>query len=103
MSLVTNEDHGAVRLVTYANPPLGTMTAAGSNEMLEVVSAAAEDAAVRVIVITGGLPGVFIRHYDVGELSAASDRMADATAVSRVDAGSNTKAPVTCGLVPVTS
>jgi enoyl-CoA hydratase/carnithine racemase len=80
MSLVTTEDHGAVRLVTYANPPLGTMTAAGSNEMLEAVSAAAEDAAVRVIVITGGLPGVFIRHYDVGELSAASDRMADAPA-----------------------
>ena len=80
MSLVTTEDHGAVRLVTYANPPLGTMTAAGSNEMLEAVSAAAEDSGVRVIVITGGLPGVFIRHYDVGELSAASDRMADAPA-----------------------
>jgi enoyl-CoA hydratase/carnithine racemase len=80
MSLVTTEDHGAVRLVTYANPPLGTMTAAGSNEMLEAVSVAALDAAVRVIVITGGLPGVFIRHYDVGELSAASDRMADASA-----------------------
>ena len=78
MSLVTTEDHGAVRLVTYANPPLGTMTAAGSNEMLEAVSAAAEDAAVRVIVITGGLPGVFIRHYDVGELSTASDALADA-------------------------
>jgi enoyl-CoA hydratase len=80
MSLVTTQDHGAVRLVTYANPPLGTMTAAGSNEMLEALSAAAEDSGVRVIVITGGLPGVFIRHYDVGELSAASDRMADATA-----------------------
>jgi enoyl-CoA hydratase len=78
MSLVTTEDHGAVRLVTYANPPFGTMTAAGSNEMLEAMRAAAEDADVRVIVITGGLPGVFIRHYDVGELSAASDRMADA-------------------------
>ena len=80
MSLVTTEDHGAVRLVIYANPPLGTITAAGSNEMLEAVSAAAEDSGVRVIVITGGLPGVFIRHYDVGELSAASDRMADAPA-----------------------
>jgi enoyl-CoA hydratase/carnithine racemase len=78
MSLVATRDHGAVRLVTYANPPFGTMTAAGSNEMLEAMTAAAEDASVRVIVITGGLPGIFIRHYDVGELSAASDRMADA-------------------------
>jgi enoyl-CoA hydratase len=80
MSLVATHDHGAVRLVTYANPPFGTMTAAGANEMLETMSAAAEDAAVRVIVITGGLPGIFIRHYDVGELSDASDRMADAPA-----------------------
>jgi len=78
MTLVTNERRGAVALITYANPPFGTMTAAGSNEMLEAVAAAAEDAAVRVVVITGGLPGVFIRHYDVGELSAASDAMEQA-------------------------
>jgi enoyl-CoA hydratase/carnithine racemase len=78
MSLISTEDRGAVRVVTYANPPFGTMTAAGSNEMLEVITAAAEAAAVRVVVITGGLPGVFIRHYDVGELSAASDALADA-------------------------
>jgi enoyl-CoA hydratase len=78
MSLVRTERRGGVAVVTSANPPVGTMTAAGSNEMLEAVGAAAEDAAVRAIVITGGLPGVFIRHYDVGELSAASDRLADA-------------------------
>jgi enoyl-CoA hydratase/carnithine racemase len=78
VSLVTTEDHGAVRVVTYANPPFGTMTAAGSNEMLEAMIAAFDDAAVRVVVVTGGLPGIFIRHYDVGELSAASDRLADA-------------------------
>lgn len=78
MSLVTTERRGGVALVTYANPPVGTMTAAGSNEMLEAIAALAEDAAVRVIVITGGLPGIFIRHYDVGELSAASDAIANA-------------------------
>jgi len=78
MSLVTTERQGAVAVVTYANPPFGTMTAAGSNEMLEVMTALAADAAVRVVVVTGGLPGIFIRHYDVGELSTASDRMAEA-------------------------
>jgi enoyl-CoA hydratase len=82
MSLVSTRDHGAVRVVTYANPPFGTMTGAGSNEMLEVVTAAVGDAAVRVIVITGGLPGIFIRHYDVGELSTASDTVANAPAAS---------------------
>ena len=68
MTLVT-EDRGAVRVITYANPPFGTMTGAGSSEMFDAMTAAARDQAVRVIIITGGMPGVFIRHYDVGELS----------------------------------
>jgi enoyl-CoA hydratase len=76
MTLVTTEDRGAVRIITYANPPFGTMTAAGSTETYEAMSAAVADAAVRVIVLTGGLPGVFIRHYDVGELSVMSDTLA---------------------------
>jgi enoyl-CoA hydratase len=78
MTLVTTERRGAVAVITYANPPFGTMTAAGASEMLEAVTVADDDAAVRVVVITGGLPGIFIRHYDVGELSAASDALADA-------------------------
>jgi enoyl-CoA hydratase len=79
MSLVSTERRGGALVITYANPPVGTMTAAGSNEMLQAVSAGAEDAGVRAVVITGGMPGVFIRHYDVGELSTASDRLAEPT------------------------
>jgi len=71
--LVSIERHGGAAVVTYANPPLGTMTAAGAQEMLDKVRPLAEDPAVRSIIITGGLPGIFIRHYDVGELSTASD------------------------------
>jgi enoyl-CoA hydratase/carnithine racemase len=82
MTLVATEDRGAVRVVTYANPPFGTMTAAGSTEMYDAVSAAIADAAVRVIVITGGVPGIFIRHYDVGELSAMSDNLAGGAAAT---------------------
>ena len=78
MSLVSRSRHGGVLVVTYANPPNGTMTAAGAAEMLAVMELAAADPAVRVVVITGGLPGIFIRHYDVGELSAASDALAEA-------------------------
>ncbi|HXQ14417.1 MAG TPA: enoyl-CoA hydratase/isomerase family protein [Caulobacteraceae bacterium] len=79
MTLVTTADRGAVRIITYANPPFGTMTAAGSTETYEAMSAAIADAGVRVIVITGGLPGVFIRHYDVGELSVMSDNLGGST------------------------
>ena len=78
MTLVTVERRGGACLIIYANPPVGTMTAAGSNEMLAAVETAVADPAVRSIVITGGLPGIFVRHYDVGELSAASEALADA-------------------------
>jgi enoyl-CoA hydratase len=75
MSLVSTEDHGAVRVITYANAPFGTMTAAGSTEMFSSIVAAGEDASVRVIVIAGGVPGIFIRHYDVGELSDRAEEI----------------------------
>jgi enoyl-CoA hydratase/carnithine racemase len=73
MSLVTTEDVGAVRVITYANAPFGTMTAAGATEMYHAIVAAAEATSVRVVIITGGVPGIFIRHYDVGELSDMAD------------------------------
>ena len=73
MSLLKTVDRAAVRVITYANPPFGTMTATGSTEMFNAIFAAGEDQSVRVVVITGGLPGLFIRHYDVGELSDRAD------------------------------
>jgi enoyl-CoA hydratase/carnithine racemase len=76
MGLVTVERRGGAAVITYANPPLDAMTAAGSREMYVAVKAASEDPAVRAIILTGGVPGIFVRHYDVGELSEASDRAA---------------------------
>lgn len=73
MPLVSTEDRAAVRVITYANAPFGTMTAAGAAEMFHAVAAAGEDPSARAIIITGGIPGIFIRHYDVGELSDAAD------------------------------
>lgn len=77
MALVSVERRGGAAVLTYANPPFGTMTATGAAEMHAAVKDAADDPAVRCIVITGGLPGVFIRHYDVSELSDMSDALAD--------------------------
>jgi enoyl-CoA hydratase/carnithine racemase len=82
MGLVTSERRGAAAVVTYANPPLGTMTAAGAEEMFQAVQAAARDAQVRCIVLTGGVPGIFVRHYDVGELTVLGERLAQAPAAA---------------------
>jgi len=73
MSFVTVERRAGAAVVTYANPPFGAMTAAGAQEMLEKMRPLTADPEVRSIIVTGGVPGIFIRHYDVGELSTASD------------------------------
>ena len=41
MGLVTSERRGPTAVFTYANPPLGTMTAAGAEEMFQAVRASA--------------------------------------------------------------
>jgi enoyl-CoA hydratase/carnithine racemase len=73
MSLVFAEDRASVRMITYANAPFGTMTGSGAAELYGAVATAVNEPSVRVIIITGGVPGIFIRHYDVGELSDAAE------------------------------
>jgi len=87
MGCVTVERRGGAALIIYANPPLGTMTAAGSVELRDAVRAASDDQAVRSIVLTGGMEDVFIRHYDVGELSVMSDRLGPGVAPPEPAAG----------------
>ena len=77
MGLVTVERRGGTAIMTYANPPFGTMTAAGSQEMLDLFRPLAADPAVRSVIITGGLPDIFIRHYDVDELSGMGEALKD--------------------------
>jgi len=82
MGLVTSERRDAAAVITYANPPLGTMTAAGAEEMFQAVQAAVENDEIRCLVLTGGVPGIFVRHYDVGELTVLGERLAQAPAAA---------------------
>ena len=70
MSQVTTSDRGPVRIITLTNPPRGYMNATNAAELLVALQDALAAPEIRVIVFTGGLPGVFIRHYDVGEIKA---------------------------------
>lgn len=70
--LVTVENADAIAIVTFNNPPRGYMNAAQVAELGEVVDRLADDNAVRAVIFTGGVPGVFIRHYDVAEIVAVS-------------------------------
>lgn len=64
---------GPVLVVTLTNPPRNFMNATMVQELHTAADTVADDPAVRAIVLTGGIEGIFITHYDVGELSSAAD------------------------------
>ena len=78
-SLVKTSDNSGVRLFTITNPPRGYMNSAVCAELVEKFASAVEDENVRAIVFTGGVPGVFIRHYDVGEILAMGHAVREAS------------------------
>ena len=65
----------AIAVVTLSNPPRGYMNAEQVTELGEIVDRLASDDAVRVVIFTGGVPGVFIRHYDVAEIVAVANQI----------------------------
>lgn len=71
--LITVERQGATAIVRFDNPPRGYLNGAQTEALAEAMTAIEADAAVRVVVFTGSVPGVFIRHYDVGEIIAAAE------------------------------
>ena len=72
MSWTQAREGGVVTLV-HTNPPRHTLTAAGVRELAQHLDALEQDATLRVLVLTGGGEGVFIAHYEVGELAAAAE------------------------------
>lgn len=59
---------------TMSNPPRHTLVAAEVAELAAFAARAEARQDVRVVVFAGGGEGVFIRHYEVGELAATSER-----------------------------
>ena len=68
---------GATLIVTMVNPPKNFLNAPMVAELHAIADALADDAETRVLVLTGGADGIFITHYDVGELTAISDVVRD--------------------------
>ena len=70
MPQVNIEMDGPVAIVRFTNPPDGFMDGKTVPEITAMLDQLGEDEGVRAIILTGGLPDVFIRHYSVVELEA---------------------------------
>ncbi len=75
MPQVTIERSGHVAVLTITNPPRGYMDAGTVAELDAATAGLEQDDATRAIVITGGVPGVFVRHYSVHELEALARQL----------------------------
>lgn len=67
---------GHVATLRFSNPPRHTLTADMVMAMRAQLGALHAEREVRVVVVRSATPGVFITHYEVGELAAAADRRA---------------------------
>ncbi len=65
---------GAVQTIAFNNPPMNFISHVMLKELYEELLRLREDPAVRVLVLTGGMPDSFVTHYDVGELLALARR-----------------------------
>jgi len=66
----------AILVARLANPPHGLMDERTEAELETLVDRVEADDALVAVVLTGGGPGVFVRHYDVGLLEARARAMA---------------------------
>ena len=75
------ERKGKVVTCRMSNPPTHTLVAAEMAELTHFVDSLLEDEQARVVVFTGGGEGVFIAHYEVGELADTAEAQTAPAAV----------------------
>ncbi len=63
------ERRGRIAVATFVRPPRNFMSMAAMTELEGVLRELAEDAAVSVVVLTGGVDGFFVAHADLDDLT----------------------------------
>jgi enoyl-CoA hydratase/carnithine racemase len=76
MTRLIVEKEGPVWIVRFHNPPHSFMDYQTAQDLAEFLDEVEASNAVRVVILTGSEPGVFIRHYDVDELLQTGRAMA---------------------------
>ena len=68
--------HGTVAVVQFKNEPSGLIATKGAAQLSDSIEELLQDSSVHAIVLTGGTPGVFIRHADVSQILHAGEALA---------------------------
>jgi enoyl-CoA hydratase len=68
MANVFAETQDGISVIRFGNSPHGLMTGDMSIEAEKVIAGCREDPSVRVLILTGRDPGVFIKHFSVEEI-----------------------------------
>jgi enoyl-CoA hydratase/carnithine racemase len=77
MTRLLVEREGPAWVVRFHNPPHSYMDHLTAQELAEFLDEVEASDTVRVVILTGAEAGVFIRHYDVGELLQTGMAMAE--------------------------
>ena len=70
---IKTERQESALIARLSNPPRHLLNAKMVLELGALAREVEEDGSVRSLILTGDAEGTFITHYDVGDLSAASD------------------------------
>jgi len=102
--VVTTRVENQIAIVTLGSPKRIFFDQEMSDALLETLDRLASDDRVRVVVVTGGAPGYFVRHYSVSALVRLGDQIKASGRIWEEDApytaGSFDKAMVVCEKMP---
>ena len=70
MTTWTLTRRGTTALATFDRPPRNLMSMAAMSELESLLHGVAGDESITVLVLTGGVPGYFVAHADLDDLSA---------------------------------
>jgi enoyl-CoA hydratase/carnithine racemase len=77
-SVVSTRTADGIAVVTLGSPARIHFDSEMGDALLQTLTKLASDDGVRVIIVTGGAPGYFVRHYSVAELVQTGERLREA-------------------------
>jgi enoyl-CoA hydratase len=69
------EQDGRVLTVRVTAPPFNYMTAAMQDDLVRLVAAVDADDSVGAVILTGGVPGRYITHFDIADLLRSAETL----------------------------